>query len=184
MRILFSLAFICIVAAILIGFRMGASAIGEAITGMQNKNQSLKKQATKKKHGKLASFAKNIIIALETMGQMGSLYRLVLLSFLLIVVGAFAGITFGNVWLSITFGIMLAMIPFIYVRMQYIDYKALLLDEMETGLSVITSSIERLDNIFLAFEENIKFINKPLQTVFQQFLSFPRTKPTFSLPSP
>lgn len=170
MKLMFSLAFVCIVIAILRIFKLDTSAVADAISTVQNRKQSLKKQATTKKPNKLIDFAKNIVTALDTMGQIGSLYMLILLSFLLIVVGSFAGITFGNVWLSITFGIMLALIPFIYVRMQYIEYKSLLLDEMETGLSVITSSIERLDNIHSAFLENIRYINKPLRTVFEQFL--------------
>ncbi|MEG1027875.1 MAG: hypothetical protein RSE07_04215 [Oscillospiraceae bacterium] len=131
---------------------------------------SLKKLVEVKKEKKINIFFKNIITALETMGQLNKLYYLVLVSFMLIVVGIFTGITFGNIYLAIIFGIILAMIPFFFVRSQYIDYKDLLLDEMETGLSVITSSVERTDNILDAFKENLPNIRKPLNDVFTQFI--------------
>lgn len=170
MRFLFSMAFVFIVLAILFVLKLDTTAVKDAVTSFRSRKPSLKKLTEEKKKSKFAVFATNIMTALETMNQVGSLYWLILLSFLLIIVGAFAGITFGNVWLSLVFGGLLASIPFIYVRMQYIEYKALLLDELETGLSVITSSIERLDNVVGGFEENIRFIQKPLKTIFEQFI--------------
>lgn len=170
MRFLFSMAFVFLVLAIILIGKLDTSAVKDMVTAIRNRKPSLKKLSEEKKKSKLSNFASNIITALETMNQIGNLYWLILLSFLLIIVGAFAGITFGNVWLSIALGIMLAMIPFIYVRLQYIDYKSLLIDELETSLSVITSSIERTGNIVSGFEENMLFIQKPLRNIFEQFL--------------
>ncbi len=170
MKLLFGIAFVLLVLAILIIFKVDTALIKDNVNKIQNQKQTLKKQSINKKDGKFKVAFKNIVLALDTMGQIGSLYFIILISFLLIIMGAFAGLTFGNIYFAIVCAIMLASIPFIYVRMQYIEYKALLLDEMEIALSVITSSIERTDNIMSAFEENIDDIGKPLQNVFLRFM--------------
>lgn len=170
MKFLFAIAFLCLVICILIIFKVDTKSISDTLNNMQKKKPTLKKLSLKKKQGKIKTSFNNIVLALNTMGQIGSLYRIILISFLLIIMGAFAGFTFGNIYLSIVFAIILASIPFIYVRIQYIEYKALLIDEMEVALSVITSSIERTENIITAFEENVDNIGKPLQTVFLKFI--------------
>lgn len=170
MKFLFAIAFLCLVICILIIFKVDTKSISDTLNNMQKKKPTLKKLSLKKKQGKIKTSFNNIVLALDTMGQIGSLYRIILISFLLIIMGAFAGFTFGNIYLSIVFAIILASIPFIYVRIQYIEYKALLIDEMEVALSVITSSIERTENIITAFEENVDNIGKPLQTVFLKFI--------------
>ncbi len=170
MKFLFGISFILIVVAILIIFKIDVTTINKTLSSLKQ-NKSLKKLAQQdNKKSKIGVFYKNILIALTAMGQMNNLYYIFLFSFLLIILGVFSGITFGNVYLAIVLGIALSLLPFIYVRMQYIEYKTLILDEMETGLSVITSSIERSENIEESFIENIENINKPLQTVFRQFL--------------
>lgn len=171
MKLLFALAFIFVVLAILIIFKVNTASIKDFAELLKNnRTQSLKEQATTKKKSKLSLFVSDIALALETMGQLNRLYYIFLASFLLILVGALTGITFGNVWLSIVFGIVLAAIPFFFIRSQYVEYKDLLMDEMETGLSVITSSIERTENITEAFKENLSNINKPLHDIFSQFI--------------
>lgn len=170
MKILFAIAFIFVVLGVLLLLRINTAAITEVVELFKNKKPSLKKLATIKKKSKLSKFISNIVLALDTMGQLSKLYYIFIASFLLILVGAFTGITFGNIWLSIAFGVVLAAIPFFFIRTQYVEYKELLLDEMETGLSVITSSIERTENIAEAFRENLPNINKPLHDIFAQFL--------------
>lgn len=170
MKLFFAISFIFFVVGILLIFKINSQAIIETVSLIRNIKPSLKKLTTVKKQGKLLLFVQNIVLALDTMGQLSKLYYIFLTSFLLIIVGLFAGITFGNVYLSMVFGIILAAIPFFFVRTQYVDYKALLLDEMETGLSVITSSIERTENITEAFKENLQNINKPLHDIFAQFI--------------
>lgn len=170
MKMYFAIAFFFIVLAILILLKINSESIKEASQLFKSKKVSLRKLATVKKKSRLSIFLKNIILALETMGQINKLYYIILLSFLLIIVGSFAGITIGNIYLSLVGGIILASLPFLFVRAQYVEYKALLLDEMETGLSVITSSIERTDNITSSILENLPHINKPLHDVFAQFL--------------
>ena len=170
MKIFMALAFLFYVIGILCIFKINTESVKELSKSFNKKDPSLKQMASPKKKTKLEIFMQNIILSLETMGQLNNLYYLFLISFFLIIMGAFAGISFGNPILSFVFAMILASTPFIFVRVQYVEYKALLFDEMETGLSVITSSIERTDNIVEAFHENIQNINKPLHDVFAQFI--------------
>lgn len=170
MKILLSLAFIFIVIAILLLFKIDYQTIYTVISSI-GKNKTLKKLAkVNSKKSKSGKFYSDVVAALHAMGEINHLYYIILISSALTIIGAFVGISLGNIYLALVLGVALSLIPFIYVRFQYIEYKALILDEMETGLSVITSSIERSGNIEQAFVENVEYINKPLQTVFKQFL--------------
>lgn len=170
MRLCFAIAFLALVAAIFIIFKVDSDFIENLFPLKRRDKKTLKKIVSKKKPSKLIISFRNIVMALDTMGQLHKLYYIILASFLLILFGAFTGITFGNVYIAIAVAIMLASLPFVYVRIQYIEYKALLLEEMESALSVITSSIERTDNILLSFNENIDNIGEPVQSIFRRFI--------------
>lgn len=172
MRFFIGLSFIFIVILILYLLNINTSTIKDVITPLQSqKNKSLKQLINPKKKSKLAIAYHNIVLALNTMGQLGTLYTIILISFLAIFLGVFTGITlFGSISLSVALALMLASLPYIYTRIQYIEYKDLLRDELETSLSVITSSIERTDNIVDAFKENIENIGEPLNSIFLKFV--------------
>ncbi|WMJ24321.1 hypothetical protein RBG61_06550 [Paludicola sp. MB14-C6] len=165
---LLGFSFIFTVAAILIFFKVNSKTIQDSISF--SKKKTLKQLTIKKKQSRISNFTKSIYTALKATGQLSSLYYIILFSFLLIIFGIFSGISFDNIFLAPVLGIALASLPFIYVRIQYVEYKALLLDEMETGLSVITSSYERCENIPTAFKENIDLIQAPLHDVFERFI--------------
>jgi hypothetical protein len=50
-------------------------------------------------------------------------------------------------------------------------YKKQLNAELETALSIITTSYLRSENFILAVEENVEYLNPPVQDVFRQFLA-------------
>ncbi len=61
-------------------------------------------------------------------------------------------------------------LPFWYVKLTQTHFKRDLSDQLETGLSVITSAYLRTENIVTAVEENITYLNQPVLGVFQGFL--------------
>ena len=62
------------------------------------------------------------------------------------------------------------MIPFVYVRNIIDIYEKQTKQELETALSIITSSYERNGNIILAVQENLDHIKPPLKTSFTAFI--------------
>ena len=51
------------------------------------------------------------------------------------------------------------------------SYKKLMNNEIETGLSIITSSYLRSESMITAVEENIHYLNPPVADVFRGFLA-------------
>ena len=65
----------------------------------------------------------------------------------------------------------MGLIPFWYVLFTSHSYKKLMNNEIETGLSIITSSYLRSESIITAVEENIHYLNPPVADVFRGFLA-------------
>ena len=64
-----------------------------------------------------------------------------------------------------------AAIPFIYIRRTIAYYETHMRDELETALSIITTSYIRNDDIVLAVKENIEYLKPPVKDVFATFVS-------------
>ena len=61
--------------------------------------------------------------------------------------------------------------PFWYVIYNSNSYRKQINEELETALSTITTSYIRSEDIILAVEENIEYLNPPISQVFIFFLS-------------
>ncbi len=98
--------------------------------------------------------------------------------FILVLVGAVICSAIGtiiasflnNKILMLVLGFGFFMLPFWYIRLVSITWKKQLNGELETALSIITSSYKRNNDIIGSIEENISYINSPLKEVFQEFV--------------
>ena len=109
--------------------------------------------------------------ALNAMGKGGKFALIVCASLVLMAAGAVIGILINNVFLIPTFSAFFAIIPFVYVRNSLDRYEKHILDELETTLSVITTSYNRSDNIITAVKENLSYIKPPLREHFNAFIN-------------
>lgn len=135
----------------------------------RNQRMSLKRQATHKTSWIIGAVTRTKTM-LSATGQRGKFYALLLAALLLFIVGLFLGTVSGNYFLAPVLAFGFAAVPFVYLRFQYLKYQRLLLDELETALSVISVSYERTENILQAVEENIDSIQPPIRQVFKEFL--------------
>ncbi|MFI3205962.1 MAG: hypothetical protein R3Y33_01825 [Clostridia bacterium] len=108
---------------------------------------------------------------LKATGSTNKFYIILILSCALIFTGAFMGILIGNIYLVPVLAICFSVIPFIYVRMQFISYNKLVLEELSNAMGAVTTSYERTENILLAFKENIDDTKEPVKTIFQAFVN-------------
>lgn len=92
-------------------------------------------------------------------------------SLLLFAVGAGLAILFGNAFLVPVLAVGLMLMPFWYVKLTAGNFKKDVAAELETALSVITTAYIRTENFQLAAEENVRYLNHPVQEVFQRFLT-------------
>ena len=92
-------------------------------------------------------------------------------SMLLLIVGAAAAILFGNAFLVPVLAVGLMLVPFWYIRLTAGSFKKEVASELETALSVVTTAYLRTENFQMAVEENVRYLNQPVQGVFQRFLT-------------
>ena len=62
------------------------------------------------------------------------------------------------------------ILPFIYILFLSIRWQRELNEELETALSIITTSYLRKEDIIAAVSENAEYLNEPVKSVFQSFL--------------
>ena len=77
----------------------------------------------------------------------------------------------GNPYLAIPLSISVIVAPFMFVKFSTNRLERKISEELETALSIITNSYIRNENILLAVEENINYINEPVKGIFQSFLN-------------
>ena len=108
--------------------------------------------------------------SLESMGKGGKFAFVVCASLVLFVAGAVLAVFINNAFLVPVFALAFAVIPFVYVRNSMSRYEKHIKDELETTLSVITTSYLRNENIIDAVKENIQYIKPPLKEHFSAFI--------------
>ena len=93
------------------------------------------------------------------------------LSLLLFAVGAVLALLINNVYMVPIMGIGFSLIPVWYLRSTATAYKKHLNEELETAISVITTSYLRTEDLIRATKENLPFINEPIKSNFGAFVS-------------
>ena len=96
---------------------------------------------------------------------------LCILSMLLFVLGVMIALTMKNGFLVPVLAVGFALLPFYYVKFTAGRHKKQINTELETALSIITTSYLRGKNtIIRAIEENTPYLNPPVAEVFRNFL--------------
>lgn len=91
--------------------------------------------------------------------------------FFLFIVGVVVAISMNNYFLVPVLAGGFSLVPFWYIKFTSTFYKKQLNAELETALSVITTSYLRSESILTAVDENITYINPPVAEVFKGFLN-------------
>lgn len=92
-------------------------------------------------------------------------------SLFLLVLGALIAITMNNIFMLPVMAVGFSLLPFWYILFTATGLKKNLNSELEASLSVITTSYLRSENIIMAVEENLPYLNPPVVQVFEQFLA-------------
>lgn len=108
---------------------------------------------------------------LRVTGKSGMFSVLCILSLFLFVVGVLMALTMKNTYMVPVLAAGLALLPFYYVKFTAGRHKRQVGTELETALSIITTSYLRGKNtIIRAIEENQPYLNPPVAEVFRSFL--------------
>ena len=84
--------------------------------------------------------------------------------------GAILSIIINNIFLLPVLSIAFALLPFFYTTSTLSYYEKHTKEELETTLSIISTSYIRSDDILAAVSENLMYIRPPLREVFQAFV--------------
>lgn len=176
MTILVTLAFLLAVTGSFILLSLSPFTFLEGLAAyIRPQKTSMKSRIEKSRKNKQPKGLKLLFLetkeVLRITGKSGMFTALCILSMLLFVVGAMIALTMKNSYLVPVLAVGLALLPFYYVKLTAGRHKRQINTELETALSIITTSYLRGKNtIIRAIEENQPYLNPPAAEVFRNFL--------------
>ena len=139
-----------------------------------SKKRSIKKRVKEARNPRMKKGFGQIIYSARQMliltGKTTLLSWISFLSAVLFVFGVLLGVILNNYFLAPVLGIGFGISPFVYVLFVSIRWQKELSEELETGLSIITSSYLRKEDIISAIAENVGYLNDPIKSVFESFV--------------
>lgn len=92
------------------------------------------------------------------------------LSLILFALGAVLALLINNVFMVPILGIGFSLAPVWYLRSTAGTYKKHLNEELETAVSIVTTSYLRTEDIIRSIKENIPSVNEPIKSHFEAFV--------------
>ena len=133
---------------------------------MRDRSRNLR--GNKKKHRLYRTLVK-MKTALAVTGKSKQCTIVCCASLVLFAAGIILSVLIDNIFLMPVLSVAFALIPFFYTTSTLSYYEKNTKEELETALSIITTSYVRSDDIVAAVRENIKYIKPPLRDVFKSF---------------
>lgn len=169
-----SIASVFLVIAIICFLNLTPEQISGDIVRISTPKPSLRDRAKSLRAGKhkksLGGRLKYIQASLTVMGKESKFAFVCCVSLVLFAVGAVIAVLIDNLFLLPALSVALALIPYIYVRNTLSYYEKHTKEELETTLSIITTSYIRSDDIVSAVKENLIYIRPPLCETFAAFV--------------
>ena len=164
---------VLLIVAIVCFLKLTPEQVSDDILSIITPNDSLRDKArnmrgNKKKH----PIYKKLIrmkTALAVTGKSKQFTLVCCASLILFAGGAILSILINNIFLLPVLSVAFALLPFFYTTSTLSYYEKHTKEELETTLSIISTSYIRSDDIVSAVSENIQYIKPPLREIFQAF---------------
>lgn len=165
---------VLIIIAIVCFFKLTPEQVSDDIISTMTPNDSLRDKArnlrgNKKKHPVYKKLIR-MKTALAVTGKSKQFTLVCCASLILFAGGAILSILINNIFLLPVLSVAFALLPFFYTTSTLSYYEKHTKEELETTLSIISTSYIRSDDIVSAVNENIAYIKPPLREVFQAFV--------------
>ena len=176
MAVLVTVAFLLAVTGSFLLLGLSPFSFLEGLTGFFKRgNLPLRKQILQGRKVQKARGIRRLFLetkeVLRVTGKTGGFTMLCILSLFLFVVGVLVALTMKNGYLVPVLASGLALLPFYYVKFTAGRFRRQVSTELETALSMVTTSYLRGRNTILrAIEENQPYLNPPVAEVFCSFL--------------
>ncbi len=177
MTVFYVMSFLMLFVGIALVFDLSADKFAEKVIKRITKNKTLymrRNEADAKNEKNPIQAAKDELLrmknAMETMGKGKAFSIMLAASFGLLIAGCVVSIVLNNMFLLPIFAVTFAVLPFMFVKKQIYDYDRQIKEELETALSIITTSYVRNDDIVRAVNENICYLKPPIKNIFDEFV--------------
>lgn len=175
MTFLYIICFLILTVGIVLLLKLTPDSIADDIMRFFSKKPSLYDRVLtargKKKTKRLTAELTRIRDALEVTGKGGQFSLACAASLVLIIVGCVVAVAVGNPFLIPVLAVALAMIPFVFVKKTIAIYDKQCKEELETALSIITTSYVRSDSIVDSVRENLPYLRPPVREIFGCFVA-------------
>jgi Flp pilus assembly protein TadB len=172
---IYFLCFVLAAAGIVFAFGITPDSLTNDLAPIFNKKKTLRDKALtargKKKTRKAIVEIQRIKTALEDTGKGKQFSVALAISVVLMIVGCMVAVIIDNLFLIPVLAVTFAMIPFAYLKKTISLYEKHVKEDLETALSIITTSYVRNDNIINAVSENIRYLKPPIKGIFESFLA-------------
>ncbi len=167
------IASVCLIVGIALLMNFTPESVTDDLIAVITPKDSIRDKArairgNKKKHNIYKTLIK-IKTALAVTGKSKQFSLACFLSLVGFASGMILSFIIDNLFLLPFLSVTFALVPFFYITNTLSYYDKQTKDELETSLSIITTSYLRNDDILLAVKENIKYIKPPLREVFLAF---------------
>ena len=175
MTFVYLICFLLITAGAVVLLRLTPEKITDDLMKFVSPKQTLRDKVLtakgKKKSRKLTVELNRIKDALEQTGKGSQFTIACAASILLMIIGCVVAIMIDNAFLIPVFAIAFALIPFAYAKRTVNFYDNHIKEELETALSIITTSYVRTDDIVTAVKENVQYLKPPVKDIFAGFVA-------------
>ena len=175
MTFVYLICFLLITVGAIILLRLNPEKITDDLMRFVSPKQTLREKVLtakgKKRSRKLTVELNRIRDALEQTGKGGQFSIACAASVVLMIFGCILAIMIDNAFLIPVFAIAFAMIPFAYAKRTVNYYDNHIKEELETSLSIITTSYVRTDDIVTAVKENMQHLKPPVKEIFAGFVA-------------
>lgn len=174
MLIINLIAIILIIFGVFVIFELSPEKIGSDLLSFLNKDKTLKQRVKiaqgKAKKSKLQTALSDMYGALKATNSENKFAVLISVSVLGLVAGCVFAALIGNIIIVPVFALVSFVLPYGYAKGLASSYNKQLSEELETALSIITTSYISNEDIIYAIENSIDHIRQPVKQVFKEFL--------------
>ena len=108
--------------------------------------------------------------ALTAVGKSGQFTLTCAASLMLLIAGCIVAVMVDNFFMIPVFALAFAAIPFLFARSTIKAYDKHIRDEMETAMSIVTTSYIRTEDIVGSVKENLAYLKPPIREIFAGFV--------------
>ena len=171
---LYLLCFILLVAGTFLILGLTPETVTDDIMHMVVPEQTLRDKVLiaqkKKKSRKITKALLHMREALTATGKSNQFTVTCAASLMLMIAGCIAAIMINNFFMIPVFALAFASLPFLFAINTIAAYDKHIREEMETALSVVTTSYIRTDDIVTSVKENLTNLKPPIRDIFAGFV--------------